>query len=155
MRFLHTIGACIARCTLLHARTHGLRGGQYLHIVWQVVAQNQARRFARIVFQVPKISTVLGVPRPSRYGRAVKFELSGEFCHGDRISLRALSQPLDCFHGLSDGFGHDRLHPLTHKVGYQLPYGCIVFLYGGDDAPLVIPIWSASREGCPRLDRAR
>src|SRR5215217_8916264 len=101
MRLLRSVKACTARCTLLHARTHIIRGGQYLHIVWQVVAQNQARRFARVDFQVPEIAAVLGAPSPSRYGRAVKIELSGEFCHADRLSLRVLSQPLDCFNGLS------------------------------------------------------
>src|SRR5215217_8861950 len=140
MRLLRSVKACTARCTLLHARTHIIRGGQYLHIVWQVVAQNQARMFARVVFQVPEISTVLGAPHPSRYGRAVKLELSGEFCHSDRLAVRALSQPLDCFYGLSDGSRHGRLCALTHQVDYQLPDCCIIFLYGGDDAPLGIPI---------------
>src|SRR5215212_8888174 len=103
---------------LLHARTHSFRAGKYLHIVWQVVTENQTRRFARVVFQVPEISTVLGAPRPSRYGRAVKLELSGEFGHSDRLTLRALSQPLDFFYGLSDGGRHGHLHALTHQVDY-------------------------------------
>src|SRR5215207_2113708 len=98
MRFLRSIRACIGGSTLLHARTHVLRAWQYLHIVWQV----------------PEITTVLGASCPSRYGRAVEFELSGEFCNGDRLPLRALSQPLDCFYGLSDGGRHCRLHALTH-----------------------------------------
>src|SRR5215217_8667589 len=138
MQLLRYIRACIGGCTLLHARTHVLWAWQYLNIVWQVVTQNQTRWLARVVFQVPEIATVLGAPRPSRYGRAVEFELSGEFCHGDRLTVRTLSQPLDCFYGLSDGGRHGRLHALTHQVDYQFPDGCIV-LYGGDDTSLSVP----------------
>src|SRR5829696_6545916 len=110
MRFSCWVRACTARCTVLHARTHGLRGGKYLHIIWQVVAENQTRRFARVVFEIPEISTVLGAPRSSRYGRAVKFQLPSEFCHGHGLSLRVLSQPLYGFDGLSDGGGHGCLY---------------------------------------------
>src|SRR5215212_1061714 len=124
---------------LLHARTHSFRAGKYLHIVWQVVTENQTRRFARVVFQVPEISTVLGAPRPSRYGRAVKFELSGELCHGHWLSLRVLSQLPDCFYGVSDGGGHGRLHALTHQVDYELQDGCVV-LDGGDYAAFAVAL---------------
>src|SRR5918994_371951 len=154
MRFLRSFRACTIRCTLLHARTHILRGGQDLHIVWQVVTQNQTRRLARVVFKVPEISTVLGAPRPSRYGRAVKLELSGEFCNGDRLSLGALWQPLDCFYGLSDGSRHARLHALTYQIDYQLLDGRVVF-DGGDDAPPGIRVAAGLVQKCMGSDEVQ
>ena len=52
-------------CTL--ARTSsGL--GEYLQVIWQIVAKNQARRLARVLFQVPEVAAVLGVPHSPRDG---------------------------------------------------------------------------------------
>src|SRR5215207_4988575 len=139
MRLLCSVKACTAWCTLLHARTHVLRAGQYLQVVWQVVAKYEAGRLAWVDFKVPEIATVLGVPHSSRYGRAVKLELSGELCHGDRLALRVLSQPLDCYYGLPDGGRHDRLHALTNQVDYQFPDGRVV-LDGGDYAAFAVAL---------------
>jgi hypothetical protein len=39
MRFVCSIKACIARCTLLHARTHILWFGEYLQVIWQIITK--------------------------------------------------------------------------------------------------------------------
>src|ERR671912_256199 len=52
MRLLRSIKACVARCTLLHARTHVLWLGQYLHIIWQIITKHQSGWLAQILFHV-------------------------------------------------------------------------------------------------------
>jgi hypothetical protein len=47
---------------------HHFRFGEHLQVVWQLVAEDQARRFALILFEVPKVAAVLGAPDPSRNG---------------------------------------------------------------------------------------
>src|SRR5215218_6044815 len=71
MRLSRSIRACTARCTLLHARTHVLRGGQYLQVSWQIITKHQSGWLAQMLFQVSEIAAILGAPHPSRYGRAV------------------------------------------------------------------------------------
>src|SRR5215217_1185852 len=121
MRLLRSVRACIARCTLLHARTHVLWFGQYLQIIWQIITKHQSGWLAQILFQVSEIAAILGVPHPPRYRRAIQLQLSGKLSHSDGFALRIFLQPLHGLDGLSYGLGHS-------------------VLYGGDDAPLVIPI---------------
>src|SRR5215217_5550119 len=64
MRLLRSIRACIARCTLLHARTHVLRFGQYLQVIWQIITKYKSGWLAQVLFQVSEIAAFLGVPHP-------------------------------------------------------------------------------------------
>jgi hypothetical protein len=89
MRFLRSIKACAARCTLLHARTHILRSGKYLQVIWQIITKHQSRWLAWVVFQVSEIAAILGILHPTRYSRPVKPQLSGEV--GDASIDRLLS----------------------------------------------------------------
>jgi hypothetical protein len=68
MRFLCSIKACTARCTLLHACTQILRAGQYLQVLWQIITKHQSGWLAQILFQVSEIATVFGVPNPTGDG---------------------------------------------------------------------------------------
>src|SRR5215208_2701799 len=140
MRLLRSIRACIARCTLLHVRTHVLWFGQYLQVIWQIITKHQSGWLAQILFQVSEIAAILGVAHPPRYSRAVKPQRAGEVSNGDWFAVRVLPQPLYGLNSLSDGLGHSDLYALGDEVCHQLPDCCIVFLYGGDDAPLGIPI---------------
>src|SRR5215218_3684743 len=139
MRLLRSIRACIARCTLLHVRTHVVWFGQYLQVIWQIITKHQSGRLAQVLFQVSSVAAILGVPHPPRYRRAVKPQLSGEVSNGDGFAVRVLPQPLYGLNSLSDGLGHSDLYALGDEVCHQLPDSCIIFLYGGDDAPLGIP----------------
>src|SRR5215212_1599710 len=139
MRLLRSIRACIARCTLLHVRTHVLWFGQYLQVIWQIITKHQSGWLAQILFQVSEIAAILGVAHPPRYSRAVKPQRAGEVSNGDWFAVRVLPQPLYGLNSLSDGLGHSDLYALGEEVCHQLPDCCIIFLYGGDDAPLGIP----------------
>src|SRR5215212_12105689 len=109
MRFVCSIKACTARCTLLHARTHVLRFGQYLQVIWQIITKYKSGWLAQVLFQVSEIAAILGVPHPPRYRRAVKPQLSGEVSNGDGFAVKVLPQPLYGLNSLSDGLGHSDL----------------------------------------------
>jgi hypothetical protein len=64
-----------------------------------------------------------------------------------RLSARAFSEPLDSFHGLSDGSGHGSLYAFGDEVCYQLPDDCVVFDRGNYAALGVLLAGGLMQEG--------